>query len=108
MQGAARREARANAAVRRVERARQAADAARQRYLTALARRGEGAWARLEKLVESSRYDEADTLAVDLRDLARRDGTSDFEDRFEALRKRQTRRRGFFYRWRRTDAAGGA
>jgi len=41
-------------------------------------------------------------LAVDLRDLATRDGTAaGFDKRFEAMRKRQLRRRGFFDRWKR-------
>jgi hypothetical protein len=62
----------------------------------------DGAWAKLEKLIEASSYDEAVKLAVDLRDLAARNkSTATFAKRFEVMRKRQLRRRGFFERWRR-------
>ncbi len=86
----------------RATKAKAAADGARQRQLTKLARDVEGAWTKLEKLVDASRYDEAVTLSVDLRDLAIRDGSAaSFAKRFEAMRKRQLRRRGFFDRWKR-------
>jgi len=86
----------------RAARAKAAADAARDRYLTKLGADVEAAWAKLEKLVESSRYDDAVSLAVDLRDLAIRDAASleAFAVRFEAMRKRKLRRRGFFDRWK--------
>ncbi len=88
----------------RAKKAKDAADAAHQRHLTKLARDLDGAWADLEKLVEASSYDEAVKLALDLRDLATRDGTAaGFAQHFEALRKRQLRRRGFFDRWKRAD-----
>lgn len=88
----------------RAKKAKAATAAARQRHLTKLARDVDGAWAKLEKLVEASRYDEAVTLAVDLRDLATRDGTaSGFAKRFEAMRKHLLRRRGFFDRWKRME-----
>lgn len=103
---AAQRVARENAEATRARKARDAADAARQRHLTALVRKVEVAWTKLEKLVEAKRYDEAATLAVDLRDLATRDGTAaGFASRFEAMRKRQLRRRGFFDRWKRANAS---
>jgi hypothetical protein len=80
------------------------ADAARQRHLTKLARDVDGAWSKLEKLVEASDYDVAVKLAIDLRDLATREATAPaFARRFEALRKRQLRRRGFFDRWKRAN-----
>ena len=80
------------------------ADAARQRHLTKLARDVEGAWSKLEKLVEASDYDVAVKLAIDLRDLATREATAPaFARRFEALRKRRLRRRGFFDRWKRAN-----
>jgi hypothetical protein len=80
------------------------ADAARQRHLTKLARDVEGAWSKLEKLVEASEYDVAVKRAIDLRDLATREATAPaFARRFEALRKRQLRRRGFFDRWKRAN-----
>lgn len=80
------------------------ADAARQRHLTKLARDVEGALSKFEKLVEASHYDVAVKLAIDLRDLAIREATAPaFARRFEALRKRQLRRRGFFDRWRRAN-----
>ncbi len=44
----------------------------------------------------ASDYDVAVRLAIDLRDLAAREPTATrFAQRFEALRKRQMRRRGF-------------
>ena len=84
-----------------------AAEAARQRHLAKLARDVDGAWMNLEKLIEASGYDEAVKLAVDLRDLAARDKNSAaFARRFEAMRKRQQRRRAFFDRWKRTSESG--
>ncbi len=95
----ARRE-RADAA--RMKRAAAAAERARGRRLDKLARDVDAAWEKLETLVLSSRYDEAVQLAIDLRDLARDVcGSRAFTSRFEAMRKRQTRRRGFFDRWKR-------
>lgn len=99
-----RRVEREKAQAARARKAKAAADAARQRHLTKLARDVEGAWAKLEKLVEASDYHVAVTLAVDLRDLATRDAAlADFARRFGALRKRQVRRRGFFDRWKRKE-----
>lgn len=104
---ATRRDARENAAAARATKAKATADAARRRHLTALARDVEVAWTKLEKLVAESRYDEAASLAADLRELATRDGTTaGFAARFEAMRKRQVRRRGFFDRWNRTNNPG--
>lgn len=61
----------------------------------------DGAWAKLERLVASSAYDDALKLAVDLRDLAaREDGGAAFTLLFKAMRSRQVRRRGFFNRWK--------
>src|SRR5690606_22826899 len=86
----------------RAKKAQTAAENARRRRLDALAREGGEAWARLESLVATSRYDEAVRLAVDLRDLAaRRHEDAEFRARFDALRKRNARRRGFFDRWSR-------
>ena len=97
-----RREERARADALRAEKARKAAEAAKRKRLDALAKRLDAAWIDLEGLVARSAYDEALKLAVDLRDLASRDGTSArFASRFEAMRKRQMRRRGFFDRWKR-------
>jgi len=104
VQAESQRAAREKAEAARAKRARAAAEAARNRQLAKLARDVDGAWAELEKLVESSKYDEAVKLAVDLRDLALRDpGETTFAGRFEALRKRQQRRRGFFGRWKRGE-----
>jgi hypothetical protein len=95
------REKRERAEVLRAERTRKAAEAARTKQLDALARRLDAAWSELEALVAKSAYDEALKRAIDLRDLAARDGTSArFAERFEAMRKRQSRRRGFFERWK--------
>jgi len=100
----AQRAKRKKLAAARAKKARAAAEASRQRHLTKLARSAEGAWSKLEKLVETSAYDDAVELAIDLRDLATRDATTAaFARRFEALRKRQLRRRGFFDRWKRLN-----
>lgn len=97
----ARREKRARAEALRAEQARKAAEAARTKRLDALGRRLDAAWSELEGLVSKSAYDEALKLAIDLRDLAAREGSSaQFAERFDAMRKRQSRRRGFFDRWR--------
>lgn len=105
-------ELRALAEAQRAERKKtdaERAKKARHRHLTKLARDVKGAWAQLEKLVEASDYDVAVKLAIDLRDLATRDPTAaDFARRFEALRKRQQRRRGFFDRWKRANENGSA
>jgi len=88
----------------RAEKAKRAAEAARTKRLEALAKRVDEAWAKLEALVAGSAYEEAVKLASDLRDLAKRDGASaSFGRRFEAMRKRQLRRRGFFDRWKREN-----
>jgi hypothetical protein len=96
-----RRAKRATAEAARANKAREASERARQRRLTALRRDGDAAWARLEELVASRAYDQAVSLAVDVRDVADRDGEeATFARRFEAMRKRQPRRRGFFDRWK--------
>jgi hypothetical protein len=96
------REQRERAATKRAERATQVAHRARNRQLDELAKRVDGVWAKLEGLVKKSAYEEAIQLAIDLRDLAVRDGASDaFSSRFKAMKKRQLRRRAFFERWRR-------
>jgi hypothetical protein len=88
----------------RTAKAKKAADAARKETLDALAKSVDAAWTELEALVEKSGYDDAIKLAVNLRDLASRDGASvAFAARFEAMRKRQVRRRGFFDRWKREN-----
>jgi hypothetical protein len=88
----------------RAKKSRAAAEAARVRHLTKLARDVEGVWSKLEKLVAASDYDVAVKLAIDLRDLATQEATAPaFARRFEALRKRQLRRRGFFDRWKRAN-----
>lgn len=80
--------------------------ASRQRQLTKLAGDVEGAWATLEALVQQRNYDAAVALAVDLRDLARRDdAVRDFDERFAGLRKRSSRRLGFHARWRLANKA---
>ena len=103
----AQRAQREKAEAARSKKAKAAAEAARKRHLANLARDVDGAWVKLEKLIESSRYDEAVKVAVDLRDLAARDKSSAaFAKRFEATRKRQLRRRGFFVRWKRASEPG--
>jgi len=91
------REARKAADAVANERARHAAARARAKELDRLAKRGQTAWTDLGKLIESRSYDKAAQLAVDLRDLAERDGARvDFDERFISLRKAHGKRRGFF------------
>ncbi len=100
-----RRAERHRAETERRRRAHATAERERRGRLDALARDVDTAWVRLEGLVQASDYDEALRLATDLRDLATREGDADgFAARFEALRKRQARRRGFFDRWKRAAA----
>ncbi len=88
----------------RAAKAKRAAETAHKKHLDALAKRVDEAWTELEALVERSAYEEAIKLASDLRDLAKQDGASvPFATRFEAMRKRQLRRRGFFDRWKREN-----
>jgi hypothetical protein len=95
------REKRERGEARRAERARRAVEAARSKRLNALATRLDAAWVELEELIAKSAYEEAVEIARDLRDLATRDGTSArFAERFQAMRKRQARRQGFFSRWK--------
>lgn len=102
----AQRAERENAEAERARKTKAQAAASRQRHLTKLARDVEGAWSKLEKLVEASDYDVAVKLAIDLRDLSTREATATaFARRFEALRERQLRRRGFFDRWKRANHA---
>jgi hypothetical protein len=90
---------RQNAEAVRAAKAKAAAAASRQRHLTKLAGDVDGGWAKLELLIEARGYDEAVTLAIDLRDLATRDGTStSFANGFKEMRKRQLGRRAFFER----------
>jgi hypothetical protein len=88
----------------RAREARDAAEKQRRRHLDMLARDVDAAWANLEKVVAGSDYDGAVQLAIDLRDLAAREGESSrFTERFAAMRARQSRRRGFFERWKRAN-----
>ena len=96
------RRARERAEAARAKKAKNAAEAARNKRLDRLSRRVDAAWADLEALVAKSAYEEALTLATELRDLSQREGASfAFAAPFEAMRKRQLRRRGFFDRWKR-------
>jgi len=98
------REQRERAETARAAKARRAAEAARTKHLDALAKRVDEAWANLELLVARSAYADAVKLAIDLRDLGKRDEASgSFDVRFAAMRKRQLRRRPFFERWRREN-----
>lgn len=84
------------------ERAKKAAETATQKRLNALATRIDAAWIELETLIDRKEYESALKLASDLRELAKRDGsTASFANLFAGLRKRQLRRRGFFDRWNR-------
>lgn len=100
----AQRAARERAEAARASAATAAAMRRLQRRLTALSRDVDGAWVRLEDRVAASEYDEAVKLAEDLRALAARDDDlAGFAARFAALRGRQSRRRGFFDRWKLRD-----
>lgn len=91
------REARLATEAAAKERARAAAARARAKVLDHLARRQPAAWSELVTLIEAHSYDKAVELAVDLRDLAQRDGSLHaFDERFAALKKAHARRRGFF------------
>jgi len=66
------------------------------------------AWHTLEGLIAESSYDAAIRLATDLREIADGDGTTaDFAELFEAVRTRQSRRRGFYTRWNDLHARHG-
>lgn len=98
----AQRAEREQAETARAQKAREAAARQRQRHLDKLGRDVDAAWVKLEELVETSAYDEAVKLAIDLRDLAtREDEAPEFERRFQAMRERRRKRRGFFDRWKR-------
>jgi hypothetical protein len=104
-----RRARRERAAAERARKAKKAAEDARDERLDTLATRLDAAWRELEALVEKSAYEDAIKLAVDLRDLASRDDASAaFAARFEAMRRRQLRRRAFFDRWRRVGVTDRA
>jgi len=93
------RRLRAEAEAKQAEKDRRRAEAARKRHLATLAKHGNKAWTRLERLIEDRKYDEAVTLTVDLRDTAVLSGrTDDFETRIVAVRKEHSRRRGYLDR----------
>jgi hypothetical protein len=95
---------REQAAADRRARAAAAAAAKRAADLARLTERGEEAWGELERLVETSAYDAAVRLAVDLHEAAGRSGDRDgFNRRLAGLRQRYPRRRGFFDRLRRAQ-----
>jgi hypothetical protein len=76
--------------------ARRKAEATRRKHLAALARQGEQAWERLDKLIDDRKYDQAVRLTIDLRDVALTAGhIAEFEERLAALRKHHSRRRGY-------------
>jgi hypothetical protein len=90
---------REEAEAKQAEKDRRRAVAARKRHLASLAKQGNKAWTRLERLIEERKYDEAVTLTVDLRDtavLSRR--TDEFQTRIAVVRKEHSRRRGYLDR----------
>lgn len=90
---------RAEAKAEQQEKERRRVEAARQRHLASLAKQGDEAWNRLERLIEGRKYDDAVTLAVDLRDAAGLSSrTDDFEARLAVVRKKYSRRRGLLDR----------
>jgi len=61
-------------------------------------------WRELEAMIDKKDYDAAMKLAVDLRNLAKRNGADGtFAKPFAEMRQRQLRRRGFFDRWKREE-----
>jgi len=95
-------EAREKAEREAEERRQKKVAADRKLVLDELAKREPAAWTELETMIEESRYDAAVKLALDLRDLAAREKhQGSFIGKLEALRKRQSRKRGFFDRWKR-------
>lgn len=102
------RSRRESAEAERAHKAVQAAARVRQRRLTMLGRDIDAAWVKLERLVASNAPDDALKLAVDLRDLAQREGDSAvFRERFKALRGRNPGRRRFFAGWRQANQPSG-
>jgi hypothetical protein len=96
-------EAREKAEREAEERRQKKVAADRKLVLDELAKREPVAWTELETMIEESRYDAAAVkLALDLRDLAAREKhQGSFIGKLEALRKRQSRKRGFFDWWKR-------
>jgi hypothetical protein len=96
------RDARERAEAVAREKKKKAAETARRKRLDALSVNVDATWAQVEALIDAKDYDAAMKLAIDLRELAVRDeAVASFAARFEALRKRQLGRRGFFDRWKR-------
>lgn len=92
---------RESAEAARKQKAKNAAEKSRNRRLNLLRSGIDAAWSNLEKLIAASDYDKAVKLAIDLKDVATSDGQlTSYQTRFEAMRKRQLRRRGFFDRWK--------
>jgi hypothetical protein len=118
------RDRRDHAAMLAREKAKKAADVARNKRLDTLAARLDGAWGEREAVIEkrdydgamkvaldlrgfAEGYDGAVKVALDLRGFAKRDGSAArFASSFEELRNRQHRRRGFFDRWKRDNEPG--
>jgi hypothetical protein len=100
--GLARKEAAARKLEAERKRAAEEAEKARQARLTAIARRGEGAWRDVEADIarsNASAYDRAADLLIDLRAVAEDRGTlPDFEKRLRAIRERHARKERFIER----------
>jgi hypothetical protein len=98
----AREQAAARAREAERKRAAEEAEKARQARLTAIARRGEGAWRDVEADIarsNASAYDRAAGLLIDLRAVAEDRGTlPDFEKRLRAIRERHARNERFIAR----------
>ena len=76
--------------------ARRKTEEARRRHLAKVARQGEKAWQRLDKLVSDRKYEEAVKLTLDLYDVAVNSGQlAIFEDQMLRFRKKHSRRRGY-------------
>lgn len=94
------REQREQAEQRAKDVAKKKAEAARNRRLDALAKRVDAAWQELEATIENRGYADALKIALELQELAARDGETDaFTKRFKEMRKRQVKRPTFFQHW---------
>lgn len=92
------RRAEAEAAARETARREREAGAARARHLDGLAGSESKLWRKVDELVATSQprhYDQAAAVLQDLRDLAARGGSNDFQTRLDALREKHARKRTF-------------
>lgn len=74
---------------------------ARERRLSEITGREEEIWNQIEVLASEKKaksYDQAIDLLIDLRDLAQRDKSTEFSDKFDALKRRHSSKSSFIQR----------